>query len=402
MSILDPVTMRLRSLFGGDQQPTPDTAPTTMGTYQGTAPMNLEPTPTNVPVSPDEKERRNMEFYRQLRGEPEHAALDKMNEMITKMPQRPHPGIIRRVLAGTAQALGGGPSAYDQIAYGGYNRDMADWVAHYKPLKELADTERSTNTSNDQFAKSIMAGNRADDTLGYKYDALAETQRARMEREANNRAQTAIKDYNSKHPRATFQVDKNGKVVAIDPITHKAETVMMDDGTELTSDKVSPATAQQYKLDLINAREHAGEKLEGVRQGNREKLVQERTQARQQAATKDKNLSVGQDAAAWKLARQQYIADNPHHSDFWDTQGLPNETAIDDDTGTYENAVRDITDRYNRIKSRAGGKTTPAAPAPKQESTTGNDQAPKAPKGWKYVKSADGKHWTAVKDTEAK
>jgi hypothetical protein len=114
-------------------------------------------------------------------------------------------------------------------------------------------------------------------------------------------------------------------------------------------------------MELEDERQRGRLELEGTRQKNRMGLLQEREAIRKKKLDEDKKLSVSQDAAAWKLARQQYVTDNPSHGIFWDDSGMPSESAEDDDTGIYELALAEIRERYNKIKSRAstGPVTTP-------------------------------------------
>lgn len=209
--------------------------------------------------------------------EPEHSGIDRMNSMLTSMPERNHPGMMRKIFGGIAQGLGGGPEAYENIAYAPYHREMADWQAKYKPISELADAERNINTSNRQFATSVMGQRNTE-------RRLAETERNNLAKNENDRKKTEISQQNAatqrfkaEHPNAHITTNKAGQLIAVDRTTGEAHKVLDESGAPVLSGNLSNDMKAQLQLTnaltRIEAEEDSFEQREAVRQKNRESLA---------------------------------------------------------------------------------------------------------------------------------
>lgn len=353
---------------GGIQIPKPGGMDTTLHRYSAT-PMQGVPIPapdSNGGPTGDPDIDRILAMY-----SPEHEGIDMSTDLMHKVPLHSdyHPSMMRKIFGGIAAGFGGGVPAWEYITEGPYRDAVEDWARQFGATSKVADQERQANALDRQLVSSVL-GDRA------SANRLAETVRHNQTTEetgktnaAANMTRAQVADYRAKHPNASIKMTADGKYISIQD--GQAEYVQSPDGNPI-SGKLSPEEQQIYKVDLIDAQTEADltkeadrQKnrlaLEAERQKNRSALIGERATARAKAVAQDKALSVGQDAAAWKLAKQQYIADNPSHLHFWDQQGEPTADAADDDTGTYETAMNDIRDRYNRIKSKAtpkkGGQT---------------------------------------------
>lgn len=395
MSILDTLFNRPRItpynpneppiILGGPQKPQ------SQPTMSSDAPIDLEriiPGGPGTTGSPARNELDISSLYN-----PEHKGMDMMSQMIDQRPVRPHPSATRQVLGGVASAFLG-PEAGNFIDYGHYSQDLADWERKLPPIEHLANQERGANAVDRQFATSVLADRTAQAKLDLATTQAAEKTRHNMATEGNAAARTAVYKYKSEHPNHKFDVDKQDRIIALDPVTGKGQVVTDENGQPIYSNDLGDA--EKAALNLKNAKELESVKqgnrsaLEEQRQRNRESLLKERETIRKTRLEEDKKLSVGADSTAWKLARQQHIADNPSHALFWDDQsGLPTSAAEEDDTGTYESSMDDIRRRYNEIKQRA----TPSKSSSTTTSTTKSTTTTNAGSGSDMVsvQSADGK-----------
>lgn len=341
------------------------------------------------PQSMDEVSRSNMpdndmDKIRQIYGElyqPEHEGIDRMTQMINTMPERNHPSMLRKIFGGIAQGLGGGPEAYENIAYAPYRREMQDWQTKFKPIEDLANQERGVNANSRQFAQSVVGNQLGQDKLNLAENKMRsdrEIQDAKLE---VTRFRAAAYDYKQRHPNHQYKTDEQGRLLAVDPTTNKTEYVLdPQSGEPVQSDKLSDEQKMEMQLknqkELIGIRAGNARQLEGIRQTNRIELdkskADTKAKAKKEILDKEKTLSVTQDAAAYKLARQQYIADNPRHRILWLDSGEPAPDAQKNDE--YFDALTDIRDRYNRIKSRAVGQAPTTTPI-----GTGNTNTAGAP-----------------------
>ena len=155
---------------------------------------------------------------------PEHQYADQLGQMIQHFPQRNDPGILRNIVASIA-GFGGGPQAAEDVQYAPYNRELEDWKAKYQPTYQAATLERYENANERQLARQrdqFNIQNRRADIEERKAENKEKIDREKVE---ISRTRAAAYDYHQRHPLAKFQQDKAGNIIAIDPLTHKAEYV---------------------------------------------------------------------------------------------------------------------------------------------------------------------------------
>ncbi len=88
--------------------------------------------------------------------QPENENINRMNSMLDQFPVRNHPGKLRQIFGGIAQALGGGPEANEAIRYAPYRRDLEDFNAKFKPIENAAGIERQNNANMRMVASQIL------------------------------------------------------------------------------------------------------------------------------------------------------------------------------------------------------------------------------------------------------
>ena len=117
------------------------------------------PRPTGSVVEDDDYDpaTRMREIY-----QPESRALDEYYKMLEDMPTRNKPGLMRKIAAGIA-AFGSRPSEnVEQVLYGPYRRDLADWQTRIKPVEAAANIERQNNANLRMIANQIVSQEQAD------------------------------------------------------------------------------------------------------------------------------------------------------------------------------------------------------------------------------------------------
>jgi hypothetical protein len=367
--------LRFQNLFGIPDNtglPNPSTG---FGTYTG------------QPMAPENP----LEAYK-----PDTQAQEMLYRMLGEMPQRREPGILRKI-AGSLINLGGDPNATEDALYGPYRRQMTDWQMKWKPTLDVANQERASNVNLRQIATSAAANAAAQRRLDIQAGESERKAREGQQNIAIREKRAATYDWKARNPNHTVKTDSEGRLIGIDPQTNESQFITGPDGQPVRSNELSDEDKINLQLGAslkrIAATGAEARKTEAVRQSGRETLVNMRARIRKEAATKDKTMSASQEAAAWKLARQQYITDNPQHRDFWDETGLPTSDAEDDDE--YADAVDDIRERYNRIKSRATGRANPntapnntGTPPPVEKRTKGMK--------WKFPNGNEGQ-WDGTK-----
>jgi len=348
---------------------------------------------------------------------PDTQAQEMLYRMLGEMPQRQEPGILRKI-AGSLINMGGDPNATEDALYGPYRRQMTDWQTKWKPTLDVANQERASNVNLRQIATSAATNAAAQRRLDIQ---AGESERKAKEGQQNiaiREKRAATYDWKARNPNHTVKIDSEGRLIGVNPQTNESQFITGPDGQPVRSNELSDEDKINLQLGAslkrIAATGAEARKTEAVRQSGRETLVGMRARIRKEAATKDKTMSASQEAAAWKLARQQYIADNPQDRIFWDETGNPTSKAEENDE--YADAVDDIRERYNRIKSRATGRSSPITPVtpmsshgpapadvPKSNTTpTGGTGVPppieKRTKGmtWKFPNGNEGQ-WDGTK-----
>lgn len=354
------------------------------------------------PIAPPNPMQQDMGQY-----QPDTRASDMLYQMINQMPQRNQPGIGRKILASIG-GIGGGPKLADQMLYQPYYQQMQDWQTKLGPIEKLASEERMGNINMRQLYDAMMRDKSAGERLDIQKSA---EERKAKEGEANiaiRKQRAATYDFKARNPNHVIKQDKDGNLIGINPQDDSVQYITDEDGNPIKGDKLSDYDKLNLQIsgqkEVARVRGEEARKTEAVKETGRQADIRARgaqaratkttetASSRKTALAKDKQLSVSQDAAAYKLARQQYIQDNPSHAKFWNPDGSPASKAEDNDE--YVSAVEDIRRRYNVIKSRTVGKPgTIAAPAarvkvkgPKGLSgTVSAEDAKHLPEGWSVV-----------------
>ena len=81
---------------------------------------------------------------------PETEARDRFNRVLGEIPDRPNPGMLRRIIAGVAGAFD--ENLGEDIAYGDYTRKVADWKLKAEPALKAAELERASNINERSYA----------------------------------------------------------------------------------------------------------------------------------------------------------------------------------------------------------------------------------------------------------
>lgn len=191
---------------------------------------------------------------------PAHESADRYKEMLAQQPQREDykPTKLTNVLS-RIQALGGSGAAgqangqmigyksgginnmnmQDHLLNKGYNDATDDWNAKLKPLNELADSERSSNTNNRMIAATTMR----DQNNDADRDARAKIAEDKIRHDAEEKAAYRLfLREKAAQPNADFMSDKAGRVYSVDKKTGKFLGFVKDlDGNVMTDDKLPEA-----------------------------------------------------------------------------------------------------------------------------------------------------------------
>jgi len=254
-------------------------------------PFQVQPTvPQQVPD--EDWTARFQQLY-----QPEETNINRMNQMLTEMPQRQEPSKLRKIGA-TIAGLGINQNVIDRIAYAPYYRQMGDWETQFKPAYQAANLERQENINRRQLAQNV---------------ALREAGTAKETRLAGEKQQDlAIKqqradaiDWAHKNPHLELIKQPGGNLMARNPITNQTAPVLDGQGNPIPSNimtdkqiidlkfqgdiqKLDVQGAQRQQLQGIRGTQAmqqigahtAGQKeVEEIRQSGRKELIQERAVA---------------------------------------------------------------------------------------------------------------------------
>lgn len=219
---------------------------------------------------------------------PEHSASDKFNAMLSDMPTRQRPGLLRTIASGVIGGLGGGD--IDQLMNAPYYHSMQDFNAKLGPTERAANLERQSNVAGQNlFNQNREAGRReTNDERRFQSEQgrLTQAERDRQTREkiANDKADLARLKMNQ--PDLKFNYS-GPTVLVTDPRTGK-----------ITDSKVP--TGSLSDLDKL-AYQH-GDKLEEIAAGGEEARKTAVVHGEQARATK--TVSSGSAGATSQLPSQ--------------------------------------------------------------------------------------------------
>lgn len=191
--------------------------------------------------------------------QPDERVGNEMWQMLQNMPQRPKRGTGRKILAATAGAFLG-PGVAQEMMYGGYNADMADWQTKFDPLAKLAADERARNTN-----ERMLAGNIASSTLRNQNDLLTnalgrDTLAVRRE-ELEFKKQ--IEQWDRENPELELQIDADGNVFGVGP-----GGTVKPLGIKALSPTMKMEIEQRNRVALVRARAEEQRRTESVRPGS--------------------------------------------------------------------------------------------------------------------------------------
>jgi hypothetical protein len=178
---------------------------------------------------------------------PETRSIDMMNEMINSMPQRRDPTKMQKFGATLAGIADGPRGAFDFLE-APRAREMSDWKAKFDPVKDIANQERYANQGNRMFADSVLRQERAQDTLDLNRDKLEQKTKTDAEKLKISQQRAAAYEYRIKNPNSKFEIDKQGRIIALNPQTNKMEYVVDPEGNPVLSQHLSDEEKLNMKL----------------------------------------------------------------------------------------------------------------------------------------------------------
>lgn len=178
---------------------------------------------------------------------PKHDIADLFKQALQDQPKRPEVSKTRNILAGIAGfGAAGSPLAMDHgsavgykfspdvqakvkdnIKYGNFNRDTADWKTRTNALEAGANEENRSNI-NDRIA-SLGAGN---------LDIKQQGANLNKEKLAVSKQRADAYVWHQTHPQSKISEDSDGYLVATNPTNGKAEHVVDSDGNWILSSKL--------------------------------------------------------------------------------------------------------------------------------------------------------------------
>lgn len=227
--------LRMQNTFDPSNQP--DDGPSTSNVSLPSFPMQ-----SNIP-----EYDQNDQYAPNL--PPNNPIQDRLSELLNTFPERNKPGIGRK-LGASLVSLGMGPQYADDVLYGPYNRQLADWKTKAGVVGDVAKHEST-------FGR-----------LANSKDALAERTAARTEGNQIKQGRLALDEWKSRHPNHVFKDTKGGNVIAFDP---QNPGMPIDTGI---------ATGTLTDKDKIDYQVSGQERLEDKRQSGRVSLADRNFQNR--------------------------------------------------------------------------------------------------------------------------
>ncbi len=249
-----------------------------------------QPGPQQMPQQEDPLQRIQAIF-----GVPKEEILNKLVQHINNMPVREQPSMARRIMGAIAGLSASGPAHYENGAALGfrsnpkeqmaiqdaftnqpYYQKMQDWEAKLKPLEEVSRLEGQRNTNqrlltNEALGRDIQSRREAD----YRKDIESKS----VDREERRKiAQQRANAYRLKSEGHVISEDEKGRVIAINPTTHKSSVITDDETDEPMMASKMPEELKmnldfQNKQKLIQSRTAGAQAVEGVKEANRQKDI---------------------------------------------------------------------------------------------------------------------------------
>lgn len=183
---------------------------------------------------------------------------NRLQQLLGSFPQRTKPSFLRK-LGASVVAAGPGTAAAERFM----NRDYLDKVADWKTQADVYG----------DMARSESALARADIAQG----TLDERIRSNQANEAIRRDRARVYEYKAMNPNSKFEMDRQGNLIAIDPVTNKATPIVDEMGVPIQSGRLPEIDRIMLGIEgRLRVTEAAGaqaRQTEGVRQRGREILA---------------------------------------------------------------------------------------------------------------------------------
>lgn len=339
----------------------------------------LNPQPIEQPneiEQPDETQNLIQSLYK-----PRHDFSDRLSGVLDEMPTRDqfHPSKWRQFGA-ILKGIGGEPGAYDEFKNRPFYQAQDDWKTKIGTLMKGSTEEDRYNTNQRLLAQASG-----------KY----ETDVGKLE---NQKIRNEAYAFDKNNPNWQKIVPATGNVQLYNPKTGETKDTGIDSGKLSEEEKQKLRTGG--KLEEIKARIEGDIKLEGTKQSNRETnigLTGDEARKTKQTAGSYTNSPTQEKVNQYNNARKALL-EHPEWSKYikLDENGPNTFTVHEPSSGAWYSSGPSKAD-YDKIVTAIGAK--PGSAADKQLDTTQektSDNAPVAPKGWKYVPKPGG-GWTAVK-----
>lgn len=371
--------------------------------------------------------------------QPKDEQYDRFAQMLQMMPQREafQPTKGRRIasaLAGLGTASPLGISHGQVIGFKSdvpksieiqrsmldepYDRAMFDWGNQAKNTLEAAKMENTRNVNSRIAGSNIKSEQIKERNLRRQIDrdeAIKEKETAKTASDtekvkiSKQRADAYV--YKTTHPNHKF-IETNGLIYSVDPVTSKTEVLKDSEGEDIKSDRLGDA--DKANLQLKNAKELESQRqsnrvgLEETKQSNREEMEGTRQLNREKTITTQAKVSGSATAKGETPAAKQTrlfnralegVNRNPAWKDYIAIDPVRKIFKIDtpeSKSGIFGSSIGAKKGGDPKIAKAIldyvyGDESSPA------KTISSTKEAPKAPKGWKYVAKPDG-GWTAVED----
>ena len=243
--------------------------------------------PENANYKPEQEDP--MKYLQDLMN-PQHSAQDQLMQQLQGMPQRKdYPNsTMQKIMAGIAgmansrpsAVVGGQPVGYEADIPSGlavqnnlldrrYNEALSDWNQKLKPLSELSDAERASNTNRRMYGSALITdANKDKDRESREKLAADKIEQQRLNREQKNQHLKYL-EYKQAHPNKILRSTSEGYVYGWDPQSGKMEYVYDPDGNIVESDKLPEK--EKLEIQQANALERikstGGERMKQIEKG---------------------------------------------------------------------------------------------------------------------------------------
>lgn len=297
--------------------------------------------PQDYAVTPDELDSL-------VNFQPSLDAENRYNELVNAMPQRPNPGILRRIGAALSSFSNRPdmPANVDRWKYGDYGQRMEDWKSKIGIAQNAANLERYGNINERMLATDI-----AKTRMGMR--KAEETERHNRENEEANKLRNQAYEFKIKHPNHKFEVDPlTGHLHALNPLTN--ENVDLGKWDMTAADRYNFLLGNDLTRDA--ARNAAAIRLKAS-----------------PSSGSDKPLPPSQEKILENMAYNSYIQ---HHYPGWDKitynvdNGRYDVSIPPEDTDTLQKLMDYLGEYRSQFKSQYEGGNYPTRRS--QESSSGN------------------------------